>query len=68
MLNHEEIKKDPQRITKVKPFIAKYIWEWINFPSEKDDWTKFENNNVTVSLNVLNAKKEKRLSCLYFKT
>ena len=23
-LNHEELKKDPQRITKVKPFINKY--------------------------------------------
>ena len=31
-LNHEEIKKDPQRITKIKPFINKYNWEGINFP------------------------------------
>ena len=23
-LNHEQVKKDPQRITKVKPFIDKY--------------------------------------------
>ena len=38
MLNYEEIKKDPQRITKIKPFINKYNWEGINFPSEKDDW------------------------------
>ena len=30
-------KKDPQRITKVKPFINKYNWEGIHFPSEKDD-------------------------------
>ena len=37
-LNHEEIKKGPQRITKIKPFIDKYKWEEINFPSEKDDW------------------------------
>ena len=36
-LNHEEIKKDPQRITKITPFINKYSWEGINFPSEKDD-------------------------------
>ena len=34
-LNHEEIKKDPQRITKIKPFIKKYNWEGINFPSKK---------------------------------
>ena len=37
-LNHKEIKKDPQRITKIKPFINKYNWEGINFASEKYDW------------------------------
>ena len=41
-LNHDEIKKDPQRITKIKPFMNKYNWEGINFASEKDDWKKFE--------------------------
>ena len=41
-LNHEKIKKDPQRITKIKPFINKYNWEGIHFPSEKDDSKKFE--------------------------
>ena len=40
MLNHEEIRKDPQKITKIKPFIKKYNWEGIHFPSEKDDWKK----------------------------
>ena len=40
-LNCEETKKDPQRITKIKPFINKYNWEGINYPSEKDDWKKF---------------------------
>ena len=58
-LNHEEIKKDPQRITKIKPFINKYNWEGTNFPSEKDDWKKFEKNNVTIAINVLYAQKEK---------
>ena len=38
MLNHEEIKKDWQRITKTKPFINKYNWEGIHFPSKKYDW------------------------------
>ena len=36
-----------------------YNWERINYPSEKDDWKKFEKNNVTIALNVLYAKKEK---------
>ena len=37
-LNYEEMKKYPQRITKIKPFTNKYNWEGINFPSQKDDW------------------------------
>ena len=41
-LNHEEIKNNPQRITKIKPFLNEYNWEEINFPSEKDDWKKSE--------------------------
>ena len=37
-LNHEQIKKDPQRITKIKPFIDQYNWKRINFPSHKNEW------------------------------
>ena len=59
MLNHEAIKKDLQKIKKIKPFINKHNWEGMNFPSEKDDWKNFEKNNVTMALNVFYAKKEK---------
>ena len=55
-------------MTKIKPFINKFDWEGINFPSEKDDWKKFEKNNVTIAHNVLYAKKRKAISCLCFKT
>ena len=41
-LNYEEIKKDPQEITKMKSFMNKYNLERLNIPSEKDDWKKFE--------------------------
>ena len=58
-LNHEGIRKDPQRIIKIKPFIKKYNWKGIIFPSKKDDWKKFEKSDVTIALNVLYAKKEK---------
>ena len=57
MLNQEEIKKDPQRITKTKTFINKYNWERTHFPSEKDDSKIFEKNNLTIALNVFCAKK-----------
>ena len=40
-LNYEEIKKDPQIITKIKPYINKYNCEVINYPSEKDDLKNF---------------------------
>ena len=52
-LNYEEIKEDPERISTIKSFINKYNWEGINYPSEKNDWKKFEKNNVTIALNVL---------------
>ena len=46
-------------MTKIKNFRNKYNWKERNFPSEKDDWKKFEKNNVTIALNNLCAKKEK---------
>ena len=49
-------KKDPQRITKIKRFINKYKCEGIHFPSEKNDWKKFEKNNVTIAINVCMLK------------
>ena len=58
-LNHEEIGKHAQRITKIKPFINKYKWEGTIFPSEKDDWKTFDKNNVKIDLNVLYVRKEK---------
>ena len=42
-----------QKLTKIKPFIKKYDWKGIKFLWEKDDWKKFEKNNITVALNIL---------------
>ena len=58
-LNHEEIWKNPKRITKVNPLLNKYKWKGINFPSKKDAWKRIEKNNVRIALNVLYSKKEK---------
>ena len=49
----KEIKKNPEQITKIKPFIDKYNWEGINYPSEKDDWKKIEKNDLTMILPML---------------
>ena len=51
-LNLDKIKKDPQRVSKTKPFIEKHNWEDIDFPSASKDWEKFESNNE-ITLNIL---------------
>ena len=50
-LNLDKIKKDPQRISKVKPFIDQYNWKDIYFLSTSKDWRKFELNNK-IALNI----------------
>ena len=40
----------------------------MDYSSEKDDWKKFEKNNVTIALNVLHAKRTINISCVCFKT
>ena len=53
-LNYQSIKKDPQRISKIKPFINQYNWKEIDFPAQPSkDWKKFESNNKSIALNVL---------------
>ena len=51
-LNLDKIKKDPQRISKIKLFIEQYNWKEIDFPSTSKDWKKFELNNE-IALNIL---------------
>ena len=52
-LTNEKIKKDPQKISKIKPFIDQYSWKWIEFPSQSKDWKKFEQNGKIIALNIL---------------
>ena len=52
-LNRDKIKKDPQRVSKIKPFIDQYNWNYIDFPSTGKDWKKFELNNESIALNIL---------------
>ena len=51
-LNLDKIKKDPQRVSKIKPFIEKCNWEDIDFPSTSKDWKKLE-CNYEVALDIL---------------
>ena len=52
-LYHEQIKKDPQRITKIKPFIDQFNWKEIDFPSHKKNWNEFKKKKKTIALNIL---------------
>ena len=51
-LNLDKIDRNPQRISKIKPFIEEYNWKDIDFPSTSKDWKKFELNNEE-ALNIL---------------
>ena len=41
-LNIDKINRDPQIISKIKPFIDQYNWKDIDFPPTSNDWKKFE--------------------------
>ena len=45
-LNLDKINNQPERISKIKPFIEEYNWKDIDFPSTNKDWKK-------VALNIL---------------
>ena len=52
-LNYQNIEKNPQRISKLKPSINTYNWKGIDFPAGPKDWKKFERINKKVALNIL---------------
>ena len=52
-LNYDRIENHPESVSKVKPFINQYDWSEIYFPSNANDWKKFELNNKSIALNVL---------------
>ena len=39
-LNYEEIESHPERVSNIRPFINKYNWKRINYPSKIDDWKR----------------------------
>ena len=64
-LNLDRIKKDPQRISKIKPFIDQYNWKDIEFPSTSKDWKEFElNNKVALNILYIPHNTKKNTTCL----
>ena len=52
-LNYQTTETNPERISKLKPYINRYNWEGIEFPAGPKDWKKFEQNNKANVLNTL---------------
>ena len=52
-LNHDKIDRNPQRISKIRPFIDQYNWKDIDFLATSKDWKKSEQNNESIALNIL---------------
>ena len=52
-LNYQTIKTNPERISKLKPYINKYNWEGINVPAGSKEWQKFDKNTDTIAPNIL---------------
>ena len=63
-LNYEEIKRNPERVSNNKPFINKYNWKGINYPSKIDDWKTFQKKNPAIAQNILYTK-EKEICTAY---
>ena len=54
--NHcKHISNDPQRITKLTPYIKYYDWSGINFLAGPSEYSAFEKNNEKYAINVLYA-------------
>ena len=52
-LDYQTIEKNPERISKLKHYINKYNWKWIDFPAGPKDWVKFEKDNKAIAFNIL---------------
>ena len=52
-LYHEEIGKDPQRLSRLRPFAERCDWEGLEFPVAINKISKFEKRNPEIAVNVL---------------
>ena len=64
-LNLQNIKYNPERISKIKPFISNYNWKDVHFPAGIKDWEKFERNNKEIALNILYTTRKEVINIAY---
>ena len=67
-LNDNETGCHPERINKIIPYISKYNWNRINFPSQRKDWELFERDNEDIALNILSIPHNKKTIELQYKS
>ena len=64
-LHHAEIDSHPERIENLEPFINRYNWDGITFPTQINQWSKFEKQNPAIALNILYIEGEKKVRQTY---
>ena len=57
-LHHEEIKKDHQCISRLRPYENQYNWKGLEFPVSIKKMDKFEKNDLGIAVNVLFSNKK----------
>ena len=58
-VNPHKIDSHPERISKLKHHINDYNWHGLEFPVKASDWRKFEENNISIAINILFVPKDK---------
>ena len=66
-LNYQTIESHPERISKLNPYINKYNWKGIEFPESSKEWQNFEQNNKTITLNILHVNHNAKKISIYSK-
>ena len=66
-LHHQEIERNPQRISKLKPVVNRNNLKDIKFPSHSQDWRKFEQNNKSIVLNIHTIQYKTNKTCIRIK-
>ena len=59
-LNHPNFRNHQEEISKIRSFISRCNWKGIDFPSGREHWKRFEQNNKTIALNILFAPHKRK--------
>ena len=52
-MNYQNINHNPERISKLRPFINNYNWKDIYFPAGHKDYSVLNKNNSDIAINIL---------------